>query len=1681
MRHFLLIFCFLATSQTVLLCQMVVGTDTLYGNEWIDYGKTYYKIGITTDGVYRIPAASLAAAGIPASSISGQDFRMYHNGQQTALFISSGNAPLGSTDFIEFYAQKNRDEVDRHLFDNPDRDNLNPHYSMFTDTAAYFLTWAGTGTGLRYTQVENVLNDLPAKENYCWFNYELIFKDEHIKRKESIYVANSWFDGEGFAEYEAVSSVYQLYAPLLYAGGPNTTIDFRYAGQLGGHLQSLRINDALILKDTFLNWGVIHHTVSVSGSAFGPNLKFEMLGEASQIDRHAISYINARYPREFNFLNAGDAYFELNGSTTGDTYRYLQMEGINGASDAILLDLTTNSRYVPVLENNQLKFKIKDSGASQNLKFIVAGAGIHTIQDLKPVSFRDFSHLDGNYVILTHHALMQGGNTAIEDYANYRSSSPGGGYNVVTVDVTELYDQFGYGVVFHPMGIRNFVQYIHHHWTSPKYLFVIGKGLNYSSFRDPATQASLSNTSFFVPVYGTPGTDWPFVMRKGGLSAPLLAVGRLAVTKPSEIRDYLNKVKERDEALANPEQSLANKAWTKRIIQGSGGGSASERVLIKDYIDGFADILKKGKIGAEVVSLYKDSNDPVQSSGYNKQQEVVNQGVSMWTIFGHSSPDVVDYDIGRASDYSNSPRYPVMMVLGCYSGLASQVSKGLGEEFILAPKSGAIAYFATCDYGIADALDVYGRKYYQLLSSTGYGSSVGFVMKGVIDSLYNHTNLPSLRSILHQMVLQGDPAVIIPAQPGPDYLVDNQSVRINPNPVTINGSKYSFDFDLLNIGENKEDSIQLRIEQKLPNDSIRLLKIDTVLAPSFRSTYHYAFPANDEKMAGYNRILVKVDADNRVAELPIAAEGNNELVDASGIKGAEAYFYTDEIQPIYPPPFSIVPKRSVTLSAYTPYSTRKLQRFKFEMDTLETFNSPLLQKNETSLFGGLIQWKPTLDLKEGQVYYWRVAKDTLIGNKIVWQPSSFICLENSHLGWNQSHFGQFIQNSLNLLDTVAHERRIDFAENQTYALVQVAFRSPNSDRTTGLSNGYYEGVLSDYEWLTSVGTKNGIAVMVEHPTTGHVIIDPPFGLYNPTPQMDNPVFFFETKDSSQRIALMKFLAEEVPNKSVVGVYAMNYANDPIGYGPQFWANDSITYGKNLFQVFEALGAKHIRSLANFTGVPSPYGLIFRKGDPAFDAIDVVVTNTSPDSFVIIRREFPAKWYIGNTETSLIGPAKGWKSLEWARANFDNPVEISNLSVYGVRTDGQDSLLYKLQQPNTMEISSVNATRFPYLKVLYETKDSLLHTSAELRRLRVLYDPYPEGTVHPAAYLAFHSDTLQQGDPMSASVAFANISDTPMDSILVRFRVENSSGKQDLLRKFRPLLPGDTIHTSVVFPTLTLQGSQRLLIDVNPDQAQPELLHTNNIFVQPFQVLRDNRNPLLDVSFDGSHIMDGDLVSAKPEVIVTLKDDNHFIPVIDTSAISLQVVYPDGQTFPLLVSDPTLTYFPANPGDLPRKNQARLEWRPTFTQDGDYKLVVNGHDAAGNLSAALAYSVNFKVITKSSISNLLNYPNPFSTSTCFVYTMTGAESPANFKVQIMTVSGRVIREITTAEFGSLQVGTHISNFCWDGKDQFGDQLANGVYLYRVVAKKADGSDFEAFENQKADGYFKQGFGKMVLMR
>ncbi|HMT36183.1 MAG TPA: T9SS type A sorting domain-containing protein, partial [Chitinophagaceae bacterium] len=156
------------------------------------------------------------------------------------------------------------------------------------------------------------------------------------------------------------------------------------------------------------------------------------------------------------------------------------------------------------------------------------------------------------------------------------------------------------------------------------------------------------------------------------------------------------------------------------------------------------------------------------------------------------------------------------------------------------------------------------------------------------------------------------------------------------------------------------------------------------------------------------------------------------------------------------------------------------------------------------------------------------------------------------------------------------------------------------------------------------------------------------------------------------------------------------------------------------------------------------------------------------------------------------------------------------------------------------------------------------------------------------------------------------------------------------------------------------------------------------------------------------------------------------------------------------------------------------FRPHFTEDGnDYVLTVRAKDKSGNTSSNNAYKVRFEVVNKPMISSVINYPNPFTTSTQFIFTITGSQIPSNLKIQILSPTGKVVREIVKSELGNLHIGRNITEFKWKGDDQFGQPLGNGVYLYRFITN-LNGNKMDHY-NTGADKWIDKGFGKLYIMR
>jgi hypothetical protein len=1650
--------------------QMISGADTLYGNEWLHANQLYLKIKVAKDGLYRISAASLQAAGWP--SVSGAQCRLYHNGQLHPIFVSTPNT-FDNQDFIEFFGAKNRDELDRFLYDDPSAEALNPEYSLYNDTAAYFLTLDNSTPGAWVQNVNNDLNNLPPAEAYVWYRWQTVFSEQLYKKQISKEITFSWFDGLGFGK-NGTETTTPLTPTALYTNGPEAQLGLRYACNLLNHQQQIWLGNTLLSEDVFSNARILQKEFSLPANTFTNTPVLTLKTVLGNTDDHTLSRITLDYPRLPQADNSGIFTCAIDGN---GNKQYLEIQGFNTTSGAPLLYAPALAlRLSATVDNGLVRIALPPT-TGRHTWVLIAPDQIETATGA-PKQFRDFSTENPNYLLIYNQLLNTGTTQHVSEYAAYRSSAAGGNYRVTLAEIEELYDQFAYGVRFHPLSVRNFLHFMKKKFPAIEHALLVGKGLEHADFRDNTEQSTLYGAPFFLPSIGAPAADQLYAMATNRLSKPILSIGRLAASKPADVAVYLQKVKDHDFTFTQAAQTIGDKAWMKRVLHNS-GGLAGETEVIKNHTSGMANLLSNNRFGADVRSFYKTVNDPIQLAAYEQILKLVNEGVSIWTIFGHSSSTAVDFDIGTPAVYNNQGKYPYLLVMGCFSGRCSGPNQGIGESFLLAPNRGVVAYMASVNFSFVDALNDYGVQYYNQLGGADYGNTIGNAYLHTVDALKNTQNL-GLVAVMHQNQLQGDPALRLYNSPGPDYIIDPQSVQFDPNPVSVEQGNVQVKFDVLNLGENLPQDLALTLQQQRPGAGTPLLRLrDTVPAPAFRSSFSYQVPVNGSTV-GFNRFFLTLDPDNTLAEQPLSAELNNQLTENNGQAGIPVFFFANDIAPVYPPDFGVWRGEKVTLSASTLNTGASEQRYLWELDTLETFDSPFKKQHETTVRGGLLQWQPEVPLQDSVVYYWRVARDSLVDGQVVWRQRSFIRLAQAPAGtegWNQSHFGQWTDNSFvnaQLSDTA---RVLAFADNAAFMNINVAHR--NSGVPPGLQNNFYDGFYGNSGW-NFYGVGPGIALMLLNPNTGRVMLNPANGPFNPYGPADILVYYFRTSDSLQRVGLMNFIKNEVPTGTVVAMLAFHDPNDTLGYAPRKWAADSLSYGQNLFQILEAQGAKEVRNLTQYNHTPPAYGLIFKKNTPAFGAIDTTVN--TPGVLLPLRKFYLIKWANGFMESQPVGPVKAWKSLHWNPQDYDNSSDLAQLELFGVREGQADTLLYTLgrQTPDT-SIAWVSAAQFPQLKLRFTATDTIERSAVQPRWMRILYEGLPEGALHPAAYFNFYADTLEQGETLRSSVAFVNISQNPMDSLLLRLRLENAQGGNNLLQRRAALAPGDSLHIDYQKDTRNMQGAYRWSLEVNPNNDQPEQYHFNNVLLQDFYVRPDRRNPLLDVTFDGLHIFDGDLVSPRPEVAVTLRDDNKFLAITDTAAFTLSVLYPDGMLRRLYFSDPQLLFFPADAAHLPKKNLARVEWRPEFTQDGDYQLRINGKDAAGNASGTLDLVLRFRVITRSALSRLLNYPNPFSTNTCFVYTMTGDEPPAQFKILIMTVSGRVVREVSAAEFGPMYTGTHKSDFCWDGRDQFGDPLANGVYLYKVVATKSDGTAFELLEESRIDGYFQHGFGKMVLMR
>ena len=1640
------LFIFLISTSIPIWSQLVLENGTLYGNEWIDYQKDYFKIKIAEDGIYRIPYQTLETAGIPMNNITGDQFQLFRMGKEQPVWVST-SGHLGHSDYIEFYGSKNRSELDVFLFEDPAKEMLNLEHSFFSDTSVYFLTWTMSGPTFRYRDVDNDLSgDLNDPEVWYWHEEKLTFNQSYFKPAQSGVRYSHFVEAEGFGSGLTRTHTNNILVTQSHESGPDPFVTYRLTGNPGSHNIQIQWNGIDIQNLQFHNSIVVQNDVTVPMGDVRPRNNFRLSGSDNS-DRIKLSSIVFTYPRKFNFENQAEARFKLNGG--GE--RYIELNAFKHDNlEPILYDITQNLRMIGNLTGDVVRFNLPESETQRDLYIVHPESGIITVETIEGVSFEDLSQSDAEFIIITHAELFSDdeGIDQVAPYAEYRRSSEGGNFNVKVLNINQLIDQFAYGISGNPFSIKNFTNYIIQNWSQPKYLFLIGKSFLFNINRDNRYNSQL-------PAYGSPGSDNLLVSSRFS-SIPLLPVGRLSARNGNDVKNYLDKVRTTEHQLMHAPQTIEDRLWMKKILHLSAGTGTSEQNLIYRKMMGMAEIIEQNRFGGIVTGVRNQSQDIIDESVSEKTLKLINSGVMIKTYFGHGG--VSDTQFSGFEDpvfLNNKGRYPVMLSLGCYTGNIYIDQVSLSESNIVSPDKGAICYLATSALGYISALDVFGQEWYRLLGGDDMGLSLGEQFQKVIAKFDDNQGI-AVKTLMQQIVFHGDPAIKLIPKTASDLIIDPSSFHFEPEIITNLTNSASIAFDLVNIGVNNQDTVSIHVHQQLSNGQKLVVGEASVYMNKSIIQVHMDLDLQTKESSGLSKLTIVIDEENNIEEQAPGGEQNNTF-------DRDFVIYNTNLFLVYPPPFGMVSNQDFALRVQTSNPFVEARQYYFEIDTAATFDSPLKNSYTTSSAGGIIDWDFSPGPESGTVYYWRVRFEGQ-GSEFPWQTSSFIYLPGS-TGWNQSHYFQFLSNQ-------AQDIHID------------------DKRKWNFSDQFLDITIKNHKYIDDIpfiqiGNRSYIYWAWDGPVRGGFnvnIIDGntlrPWinngGEYNsslPNFLEDWPTFPYNTRTEESRSQLIQFLEEIVPAGHYVVVWSIQREDTNSDYQPADWSDDSTGLeGKTLFTVLEDQGAQFIRQTIETGAVP--YIFVFKKDDNTFQPIELIAN--SPEEIINVQFTLSSPGQTGSIVTNRIGPASSWKNVDWTIIEQSQSLH-KQLDIFGINNLGDTSLLITENESHSIDVSDIPATEYPNLFMQYTSTDSVTRRPGDLLSWRVHFTGMADLSLNPSRHLVFQSDTLLTGDELNLELAVENIgfilSDTSEFHITI---LDSKNSRWDTSFILKMLEPGDYQIVSVSYPVM-IGGNHQIILNIQTPASNDANLF-NNTGSLTFHVLEDLWNPILDVVFDKVHILDGDIVSARPNILISLTDDRVLSrPVSDSTLFDVFIQYESEDLQKISFETGELEL-------LQNTDEKKVEllYTPVYQTDGMYTLTVNARDLSGNAAGQNRFQVRFRVITQQMISNIFNYPNPFSSSTRFVYTLTGSETPDAFMIRILTPSGKVVREITESEIGELRIGTHMTDYAWDGRDEYGDVLASGVYLYQVVVKDNSGDELQKFDTG-TDSYFRKDFGKLVIIR
>ncbi|HPS42057.1 MAG TPA: C25 family cysteine peptidase, partial [Anaerolineaceae bacterium] len=733
-----------------------------------------WKIKVGSDGIYKVTYAELSTAGLPVDSLDPQTFQLFYLGNEVAIRVSGEqDGKFDPADAIFFYGQAVS--------------------SKYTKMNVYWLTYGKT-TGLRMSTRDVTPGAATVPVSYDAFRH-MESNNYYIggaggDAAQDRWLWNYYYTTGGISKW---SSNFTLGLPytgpakmkIAMWGYTDLTID-------PDHDVIVTLNGTQLgeFKWDGFNWmiaemdimpGILMAGINNLEAKFGNNT-------GSTIDTVWFDWVELTYANNFQadlnqleipFSETGAWNFGVDGFNTDlvDVYdvtapgAVVQLDGVvsspssSGYKANFQDDVTDIARYWAIAQSVYKSVLAIEPDTASNLQSTSNGA------DYILITYQDFA-------------------SAAETLVDFRASQ---GLRSVSVDVADVMDEFGYGIVG-PEPIRAFLAYAYSSWQAPAPSYVVLLG---DANFDPKDYAGLHVINYMPtylapvdPYIGETSADNYYVSLVGSDNLPDMMLGRLSVTSAAEASTLVNKI-------TAYEQAPFSGPWTQQVL--SVADMPDEAGNFNLYSDALLNCCLKP--GYQASKVYYGVTHITASDARNAIKSGINAGKLIVNYIGHAwyggwaTDDLLT--TGDVASLTNGSKLPIVLGMDCRDGYfiwpySSMTS--LAEKLTRASNGGAVASWSPTGDGITAAHDYLNRGF--LLSI--FESELETVGSATLAGKLNLFATGSDLDLMDTYLLFGDPAMQVSILPDPPVLQGPTGTISSINPTfTWTSIQSAVDYNLV--------------------------------------------------------------------------------------------------------------------------------------------------------------------------------------------------------------------------------------------------------------------------------------------------------------------------------------------------------------------------------------------------------------------------------------------------------------------------------------------------------------------------------------------------------------------------------------------------------------------------------------------------------------------------------------------------------------------------------------------------------------------------------------------------------------------------------------------------------------------------------------------------------------------